>query len=244
MPALEHRCELFAIGLIDNPYASCDLAERRKLREEYAHKWSDTASFVESTHKLPPNPCFSGWGGAEYSGNGLFITGSTEDECLALLHVPPVASRKPIENWSIPLFPGWILCHAAYLPGNVVAVAEEKEKYVTGVLLRSKIWQLITHRLIRIHLLDLRDGSPHHIPASNLITWELPLGSRLTGHCEMAITGSRIRLVRCGKYDKSAWVVVWNWKTGESVKFCGLDDHTSCSLHLRCLTFHPGTGTD
>ena len=134
-PALQHQCNLFAIGLIDNPCSSYDLAERRKLREEYARRWSNTARLVKNTRELPPgrfSPDWS-WCNAECSGNGLLAVGSDEGKSLSFLHVPLVASRKPVEEWSIPLLPGEILRRVVYPPENVVAVAEEEEECAAGV---------------------------------------------------------------------------------------------------------------
>ena len=87
-------------------------------------RWSNTASLVKSTHELP-----SRWRTAEYSGNGLLVTGSDTDARVSFLLVPPVASQKPIEDWDIPSasLPGRISRRAVYLPENVVAVSEEGE---------------------------------------------------------------------------------------------------------------------
>jgi len=81
---------------------------------------------------LPPNQS-SGWDHAEYFENGLLASDSLEDNGLAFLRVPSVASRKPIEGWSILHIAFGILCYTVYPPGNVVAVAEHKEKCVTGI---------------------------------------------------------------------------------------------------------------
>ena len=126
-PTLQHRCELFAAGLVDNPCNPCDLAERRKLREGYVHKWSKAASVVKSAQDLPPSQP-PGWGSAKYLGNGHFASDSVQQTGLAFLHIPPVTSRKPVEGWSIPPFSFPAFGCVAYPPENVLAVAEEDEK--------------------------------------------------------------------------------------------------------------------
>jgi len=88
---------------------------------------------VKSTRELPTDRYSSGSHHVKYSGNGLLIPGPKEDGRLAFLRVPPAASQKPVEDWSIPLLPDWILYHVAYLPENLIAVAEGEEKYVVGV---------------------------------------------------------------------------------------------------------------
>ena len=123
-PTLQHRRELFAIGLIDNPCCPCDLVERRKLREGYEHKWSDGASVIKSVWKLPPTQPIV-WGRAEYFGNGLLASRASEIHGLTLLHIPQVASQTPIGSWSIPPSPFDVFGYAVYPPENVIAVAEQ-----------------------------------------------------------------------------------------------------------------------
>ena len=93
----------------------------------------------------------------------------------------------------------------------------------------SKAPQLIAHRSIHIRLLNLRDGSPHSAPASNVITWELPSGEGLILGNDPAITRSRIA-VYLVYWDEDDGIVcrmvVWNWKTGEQVRFRDLSAHT------------------
>ncbi|KAF9649096.1 hypothetical protein BDM02DRAFT_1994298 [Thelephora ganbajun] len=127
LPTLQHRRELFAIGLIDNSYRPCDLAERRKQCKDYTRKWANATSITKSTYELPPTQS-SGWDNAKYFGNGLLVSSSSKDNDLAFLHVPPVASRKSVESWTISPLPFTIMCYAAYPPENVIAVAESKEK--------------------------------------------------------------------------------------------------------------------
>ena len=132
-PTLQHRCELFAVGLIDNPCCPRDLAERRKLREEYTRKWtckSDTV--VESTKGLPPVQSV-GWVYADYFGDGYVASRSIERNGRTFLRIPPVASQKPVEGWTIPPFAYDVFDYAVYPPGNVLAVAERGEKWVTSV---------------------------------------------------------------------------------------------------------------
>ena len=84
------------------------------------------------TKELPPGQSF-GWGHAEHLGNGYLAPYSVERNDLTFLYVPPVASQKPVEGWTIPSFAYEIHGYTVYPPGNVIAVAEQVEKWVTGV---------------------------------------------------------------------------------------------------------------
>ncbi|KAF9643424.1 hypothetical protein BDM02DRAFT_3273044 [Thelephora ganbajun] len=200
LPTLQHRRELFAIGLIDNPYRPCDLTERRKQCKGYMHKWTNATSVMRSTYELLPTRS-SSWGAAKYSGNGLLVSSSLRHKRLAFLHVPPVASRKSVESWTIPPLPFRIMCYAVYPPENVIAVAESKEN------------------LICIHFLSLQDGSPFYVLPSNTIVWELPPSANLIGGYEIAITASRIMMhfpyrSEGPLSDGDVWrIVVWDRKT-------------------------------
>ena len=77
---------------------------------------------------------------------------------------------------------------------------------------------------IRMHLVNLLDGSPYYPTPSNIIEWEFPPESDQTTYRGMAITSSRIMFVNSyvggGLPDNViGWrVVVWNWKTGDLVR--------------------------
>jgi len=126
-PVLQHRRELFAAGLIDNPYNPCDLAQRRKLREGYTHKWSKTASVVKSTHKLPPNQS-SHWRRAKHHGGNVLASHPTPGRGLDFMYIPPAASQKLIDVWSISPFSFKLFAFAVYPPENVLAVSEHDER--------------------------------------------------------------------------------------------------------------------
>lgn len=89
--------------------------------------------------------------------------------------------------------------------------------------------QLIIHSRIHVHFLNLWDGSPHYVPPSNVIVcqWESPPGTSLFMAEGMAITGSRV-MIRLFYWDMGKlnlgilWrVLVWDWKNGDLVRFCG-----------------------
>jgi len=122
------------------------------------------------------------------------------------------------------------LGYAMYPPGNVIAVAEKKEKCVPGVPSLFKAQQLVARSYFCIHFLNLRDGSPYCTPPSNAIVCELPpragpiIGNRIV------ITGSRV-MMYVYYYDEDPLgdamvrkILVWDWKTGELVRFCGLNN--------------------
>jgi len=82
---------------------------------------------VKTPLKLPPGQ-FTCWGDARYLGDGHLATDSAHGNGLTFLRIPPVASGKPVEDWSIPPLTFEILGYAAYPPENVLAVAEQGEK--------------------------------------------------------------------------------------------------------------------
>jgi len=47
---------------------------------------------------------------------------------LNFISIPPVASQKPIDVWSIPPFPFQLFDFAVYHPENVLAVSEHDER--------------------------------------------------------------------------------------------------------------------
>ena len=187
---------------------------------------------MESPRELPPNR-FLGWGAARYLGNGYLASDSAEESGLAFLYIPPIASQKPVESWTIPPFSFPVLDYAAYPPENLLAVPEINEKCVTGILSSFKCLMIDRsyRSSIRIHLLHLRDGSPHHVPPSDAITWKLPSSSLyVSARGGMAITGSRIMM--CTSYwdgdspqDRGmVWkIAVWDWRTGGLVRLPPLD---------------------
>jgi hypothetical protein len=122
-PVLQHRCELFAAGLIENPCNPCDLAQGRKLCKDYVQKWSKAATMIKSTHKLPPDQA-SRWNDARQIGRNMLVSFPTKDHGLGFLHIPPVKSREPVDTWSIPPFPFELFGLAVYHPENLLAAAE------------------------------------------------------------------------------------------------------------------------
>lgn len=88
--------------------------------------------------------------------------------------------------------------------------------------------RLITRSFIRIHILNLRDGSPYCSLPSNVITWELPPRVHLVVNDGMAITGSRV-MMYASYWDEDVsghgmvWrIAVWDWKTGDSARILQL----------------------
>lgn len=77
---------------------------------------------VKSTHKLPLD-LDANENYLTPIGKNLLVLHSIEDDGLQLLHIPPIASRKPIDVWNIhppPLF----FDLAVYHPENFLAVTE------------------------------------------------------------------------------------------------------------------------
>lgn len=121
---LQHRRELFAAGLIDNPCNPCDLDRRRRSYEQHARKWSETATIFKRTHEFPPDQ-IPRWGEARYIGRNVLVT-HPEADCggLGFVYVPPAASQQQIDGWGIPPFPFNTFAFAVYHPDNLLAVTE------------------------------------------------------------------------------------------------------------------------
>jgi hypothetical protein len=90
--------------------------------------------------------------------------------------------------------------------------------------MRSTQWSSMCSSL-RIHLLNLRDGSPYCAPPSNTITWDIPSGGPpiITGR--FGITGSRVvaYLSHAGYQNPMATVLVWDRKTRDLVSILRLE---------------------
>lgn len=122
-PTLQHQRELFTAGLIDNPCNPCDLAQGRKLCEDYVHKWSKAATVIKDTRQFLPDKS-SRWNYARNIGKSVLASYPTGDHGLGFLTIPQVTSREPIDIWSIPPFPFELFGLAVYHPENLLAVAE------------------------------------------------------------------------------------------------------------------------
>jgi hypothetical protein len=84
-------------------------------------------------------------------------------------------------------------------------------------------WWLIARSSLRIHLLNLRDGSPYRAPPSNIITWTGSQGESPVGSEKFAITGSRVMIcvfdLATTPLDcRLLTVLVWDRETGDLVR--------------------------
>ena len=85
--------------------------------------------------------------------------------------------------------------------------------------MRCAQW-LIMCSLLRIRLLNLRDGSPYCTPPSNTITWDISWDTQLTIVGRLGITGSRVAAyLSHGSLEGTATTTVLTWgrKTGDLV---------------------------
>lgn len=80
---------------------------------------------VKGTHKLPPSR-YPRWDRAIGLGRNMLASHSTPEGGLDFLCIPSIASRKPVDGWSIPPFSFEVLGFTAYPPENLLAVAEQK----------------------------------------------------------------------------------------------------------------------
>lgn len=89
------------------------------------HKWSDVGRMVKTIHELPPNaPSYQHY--TMNPGRNLLV--APQAGGISFLHIPPAASQKPVDGWSIPSPPFKALDFAVYPPENIFAVAEYKER--------------------------------------------------------------------------------------------------------------------
>ena len=86
---------------------------------------------VKSTRELPP--LREALGGIEYfkHGHAAYSDGDYNldpaHDIVSFLHIPPLASRKAIEGWTLCSFPFEITDYAVYPPEGVIAIAELDE---------------------------------------------------------------------------------------------------------------------
>ena len=90
--------------------------------------------------------------------------------------------------------------------------------------IRPQSQRLILCRFIRVHILSLLDGSPHHIPHSNVIEWARTPEVERACIQALAITGSRLMLQIFLRNEsqsgcvRESRVLLWDWKTGDLVR--------------------------
>ena len=114
---------------------------------------------------------------------------------------------------------------------NSPALRHRRELFATGLIDNPRCpCDLAERRKLRVHLLNLRDGSPYHPLPSDTIVWESAPRVRYMMNDLMVITGSRVMI--CGYYwDNdlpSGWMVqrmsVWDWKTGDLVTYLWFEE--------------------
>ena len=87
------------------------------------HKWSDAGRVVKSVYKFPLE-VFSDWHKIKHpGGNLLVVSRGLPDSRLAVVRVPSVVDRKPIEWWEVPPLPFVIQSYDTYPPDDVLAIA-------------------------------------------------------------------------------------------------------------------------
>jgi hypothetical protein len=79
---------------------------------------------------------------------------------------------------------------------------------------------------LRIHLLNLRDGSPYCAPPSDAITWDIPWGELSIVGGSFGIMGSRVvaYLSHAGYHNPEVRVLVWDRKTRDLVSILRLEE--------------------
>ena len=92
-----------------------------------------------------------------------------------------------------------------------------------SLLAQTMVRRLIGRGSLRIHLLDLRDGSPHSASPSNDIAWACLNNDYTLRSEKFAITGSRVMVcvfhLETVLLDHRLWtLLVWDRKTGDLVR--------------------------
>ena len=107
---------------------------------------------------------------------------------------------------------------------------------------------LTSYRIVRIHLLNLLDGSPYGVPLSSQITYEVPPGDNFVH--QLAVTGSRVMMhASCENEDepntRPVWTIaVWDIKTRDQVNVFWFGSSNVLFTSLpRCSIFRPAMGT-
>lgn len=179
---------------------------------------------TRTSREVPLEHPFLGWRDFRVIWKNLIAIHTRRSNSLDFLHIPPAMSQGLPEQWSIPRLQFEVSYYTAYPPENILVVAEEQTERWVDANPRLPSWRLIMCRDIRIHLLNLLDGSPHRVPRSNVLTLPLPPGVGETYIQVLAMTGSRLML-HISLQDES-WphkalgrrLVLWNWRTGDTVR--------------------------
>jgi len=101
---LQHRRELFAAGLIDNPHNPRDLDESRRAHKEYPRKWSDLPNVTKTPRKMSLEYPSPGLGDPSVLGRNLVAIPPRDSDTIDFLHAP-----REVEHLQI-----FISSHALY----------------------------------------------------------------------------------------------------------------------------------
>lgn len=136
---------------------------------------------------------------------------------LPVYHHPQAKKRQKSGRWNFNFTPGTILRTRRKISWLLL---KTKRGELSGILFVAYIRTVdpMLYRFINIHLLNLRDGSPHKIPLKKVLQLN-------TGNCRgfllnAQIGDSRIALVVgfLRPNDESRReLIAWDWRTGEVV---------------------------
>jgi len=84
---------------------------------------------VKVVHELPEELSIQRRYTTLHGGN-LFASHKSHENNLHFLRIPPATSRESIEWWSIPPLPFHLRAFVVYPTNGILAVAEEKERWV------------------------------------------------------------------------------------------------------------------
>ena len=119
-PYIQHRIDLFAAGLVDNPASNFTLADKRRAFEEYRMKW-DTFNPVKKLEREVDNLYFNHQ--ASGSGTYCFVAGS--QKFIEFVTLESVSRGIPRKEWKLP-HPEFRLSGFAINPHADVLVIVEK----------------------------------------------------------------------------------------------------------------------
>ena len=107
--------------------------------------------------------------------------------------------------------------------------------------LRPQARWLIASRLLRIHLLNLFDGSPYRGPPSDVVMWAQP-GARNLKIEALSMTGSRLMVdISLEEGPQPVRKIgIFDWETGDLVRRLLLQPHPSHVVFLGASPFDHG----
>lgn len=153
--------------------------------------------------------------------------------------IPSPPNEGTLKEWTIELPFDCTYCLPSSRDNLLAAVEKGRELVFRKFLAPQRVICLMLGRFMKIHLLNLLDGSPHDIPLYKILPLDLRESTRVK-FVALQISSSMIALVVrvfSSVVTKSyRELIVWNWRTGEVVGFFFFSQEAS-------FNFYPGVPT-